>query len=88
MILACLFPKSHPFVVASDRLLVFPNCQLNSEVTEADSLSPLCLVIRLCFLEHFRVDLHEQFQSVVDHSMDRPVPVRFRVLEQCGEHNR
>jgi len=88
MILACLFTKSHPFVVASDRLLVFPICQLKSRATEADSLSPLCLVICLCFLEHFRVDLHEQFQSVVDHSMDRPVPVRFRVLEQCGEDNR
>ena len=88
MILACLFTKSHPFVVASDRLLMLPAYQLKSRVTEADSLSPLCLVICLCFLEHFRVDLHEQFQSVIDHSMDRPVPVRFRVLEQCGEDNR
>lgn len=42
-------------------------------------------IVILTLFKHFLINLHKQLERVIYHAMDRPIPVGFRVLIQCGE---
>lgn len=44
-------------------------------------------IIILTLFKHFLINLHKQLERIIHHAMDRPIPMGFRVLIQCGEND-